>query len=262
MAIDSILRFHKDTLTVVHKYKRHFKKYKPFNQERLREYETYIFLSHKLNMNFGGKKSLYKLIDLITPYKYRYKDYSFFKKYGIDSLEVLKRMKKRERKYNQILIDSFTVAFERDQSTRKNGYTNETSLADLKNFNLLKWSLKNHGFPSTEKVGALTKWHYDDFYSILLIHFMDLDKYVYCKENLLQNVKSGECVPYHFASMVDRYETEVLKNKDYYNVRKTGDDLTVEDSIKIDKNRMSLGLPRMKHASLLPGRHLQILKLK
>ena len=265
LAIDSILRFHKDTLTVVKKYKKHFKKYKPHNQERLKEYETYIFLSHKINKNFGGKKSLYTLIDLITPYKYRYTDYSFFKQYGIDSLEVVKRIKKREEKYNKILIDSFTIAYERDQSTRQDGdYTRETKIADLKNVNLFKWSFKNYGFPSSEKVGAFTKWHYEDFYYVLFLHYVIPDSdYFYFKENLVQYIKSGECVPYWYADMVDRYEIEVARHKSYYNVTKTFEDLTTQDSIRINKNRASIGLPSMKHTVLIPGnRNRQILKLK
>ena len=265
LAIDSILRFHKDTLTVVNEYKKHFKKYKPHNQERLKEYETYIFLSHKINKNFGGKKSLYTLIDLITPYKNRYKDYSFFKEYGIDSLEVVARIKKREEKYNKILIDSFTIACERDQSSRQDyDHIKEIEIADLNNVNLFKWTFKNYGFPSTEKVGTVTKWHDDDFYHTLFLHFIGPDSdYFYFKENLVQYIKSGECNPYWYATMVDVYETRVINHKSYYNVHKTFEDLTTQDSIRINKNRASIGLPSMKHTVLIPGnRNRQILKLK
>ena len=264
LAIDSVLRFHKDTLTVVNSYKKHFKKFKPHNQERLREFETYIYLSHKMNKDFGGKRSLFKLIDLITPYKYRYKDYSFFKKYGIDSLDVLKRIKNREEKYNKVLIDSFKTAYERDQSSRKEGYTIETKIADLKNFNLFKWTFAKYGFPSVEKVGSIDKdkWWVVNFYDIMFLHYSSLNEYDFFKENLIQYIKSGDCNPYSYAQMVDRYETEDLKNKSFYNVRGAFDDMTSSDSLRVNKNRKSIGLPSLNHTKLIPYNRLQILKLE
>lgn len=264
LCIDSVYRFHKDTLATIKNYKKLFRKYGPHNQERLREFETYIYLSHKLNKNFGGKKSLYKLIDMITPYKQRYTDYSFFKKYGIDSLEVENRFLKREEKYNKTLIDSFRVAIYRDQSTRKIEYNNETKIADLKNINLFKWTLQNYGFPSTEKVGSIDLWYAKSFYYSMFIHFHDYEEeYQFLEKELLKYIKSGECNPYVYAAMVDRhYKTYIDKTKSLYYVYPAAHEEKHIDSIRIDKNRNKIGLPSLKHTRLIPSDRLQILKLK
>lgn len=262
--IDSIYRYHKDTLTIIRKYKNLFRKYGSHNQERLREFETYILLSHYKNKKFGGKKSLYKLIDLITPYKERYTDYSFFKKYRIDSIEVAKRFKKREEKYNKILIDSFRIANLRDQITRKIEYNNETRKADLQNINLFKWTIQNYGFPSTEKVGSVDKYYARAYYDIMFIHFHDYEEeYQFLEKEFLKYVKSGECNPYSYAAMVDRhYVLHVDKTKSLYNVWPAFHEEKHLDTLRININRKKIGLPSLKHTRLIPTDRLQILKLK
>ena len=262
LAIDSILRYQKDTLTAIKKYKKHFKKYGIQNQERLREFEIYALLCHKKNKDFGGKKALLTLIGLIEPYKERYKDLSFFNKYGLDSLAIVEKYKLTQSSYNKILIDSFKIARLRDQSSQKGGNTNTNKIANLNNMQLFKWSFAKYGFPSTKKVGSLGVWYDSSFYELL---FMNLFKYPegynYLQENLKPYIKSGECNPYSYAVLVDRYYTLTKKNESYYSVLKTFNDLSHADSLLINKHRKEIGLPQMSHSRLIPTDRLQILKL-
>lgn len=260
--IDSVFRFEKDTMVTIKNYKKLFRKYNPRNQERMREFETYILLSHLKNKNFGGKKSLYKLIDLITPYKIWYKDYSFFKLYGIDSLKVVKQIKLREQKYNKILNDSFQVAYHRDQHFRKDGYDTLTRINDLKNIELMKWTLKNYGFPSPEKIGPL-KTGYEDIIFVLLAHVHDYDGYHFYKKELYKYVKTGSCNQRYYAMMIDRYIAfhGDSTSSDYGSKVSTYETFPY-DTIRIDKNRKLLGLMGMKHYSKVPKDMKQILVIK
>lgn len=228
----------------------------------MREFETYALLSHLKGKKFGGKKSLYELIDIITPNKFWYKDFSFFKYYGIDSLEVLKRIKLREEKYNKILNDSFEIAYYRDQHFRKDGYDELTKINDLKNINLLKWTLKNYGFPSPAKIGPL-KYPDPDVQSLLLIHFPGYkDGFLFFKKELIQYIESGDCDPYDYAVMVDRQQTTYIDpTKSLYGLYNPYE-IPPYDTLRIDKNRKSIGLRGLKHNSKVPKDMKQILILK
>ena len=61
---DSIMRFENDTIKSLKKYRKVFKKFEPKKDERLNEFENFIILSDYYNKNFGGKKSLLKLVKL------------------------------------------------------------------------------------------------------------------------------------------------------------------------------------------------------
>lgn len=261
--IDSIYRFSNDTLLAIKSYKKLFKKQGYNNQEKLREFEIYILLSHLKNKKFGGKKSLYKLIDLITPNKVWYQDYTFFTKYGIDSLEVLRRIKKREGKYNKILNDSFQIAYFRDQHFRQNDNIDLIKINDLKNIKLFKWTLDNFGFPSAEKIGPLRNNMYADVQNTLLIHVPAYNEaFQFYKKELLKFVKSGECDPYDYAIMIDRqYTTFIDSTKSLYGLYNPHE-TPPYDTLRIDKNRRAIGLRGLKHNSKVPKDMKQILIIK
>lgn len=260
--IDSVYRFHHDTSATIKNCKKLFRKYGVHNQERLREFETYILLSHLKGKNFGGKKSLYELIDIITPNKYWYKDFSFFKYYGIDSLEVLRRISTREKKYNKILNDSFQIAFYRDQHFRRNGYNDSTILNDKKNIQLLRRSLKNIGFPSPAVIGPL-KGYDQDIQYLLLSHVVSYkEDYLFYKEELFKHLKSGHVDPRDYAEMIDKYNTVFLDSAKSQYALWNPQELPPYDTLKIDKNRKFLGLRGLKHNSKVPKTMKQILVIK
>lgn len=260
--IDSLYRIAKQPEKAADLYHKLIRKYRPLNQERIEEFETYIRSSDRYQKNFGGKKSLYKLISLVAPYwKYKKQDPKFlmlFKKYGIDSLEMEREVTKWTKKRDRKLIDSFTLIARRDQyHGRKN--SSEVFKNDKKNAELLIWTLENYGFPSIAKVGL---WNGDVFMPIgpLLLHMGDYDEYFpYFKTKILAYVKTGECPPRDYAAMVDR-------NNMHHNLPPTYGVYqgykNIKDSVKVNQNRKSIGLPSLQYRNKLAKDLSDSLKIK
>lgn len=250
--IDSIYRLKKDTVYAIKQYKKIFRQYSPKNQERINEYENYIRFSDQHHKNFGGKKSLYKLILLIAPnWKYKQKDTSFiqlYHKYGIGKLEIEFKVEEWRKSLNQKLIDSFAVAFKRDQSSRIEANYQDITKNDKKNAELLKWMFDNYGFPSMQKIGL---WKGDFFMPSgpLLLHMADYEEYhQYFKTKILEYVKSGDCPPRDYAAMIDRNN---LHNKTPYTYAVYQGYENIKDSANVNRNRKRIGLPSLKHAQLI-----------
>nr|WP_315031258.1 hypothetical protein [uncultured Chryseobacterium sp.] len=249
--IDSIYRFRKDTLSTIKQYKKLFKHYTPKNQYRIEEYETYISFANKYHKNFGGKKSLYKLIPLIAPYwRHKKKDAIFlqlFKKYGIDSLEIEHEVSQWKKNLNKKMVDSFTVVFKRDQEKNRSDNT-LMKINDKKNAETLQWMFEKEGFPSIQKIGV---WNGDLFMPSepVLLHMADNeDYYPYFKTKLLEYVKSGEFPPRDYAAMVDRNN---LHHKLPYTYGVYQGYAGIKDSVAVNHNRKSIGLPTLKYVDLI-----------
>lgn len=237
--IDSIYRFKKDTLVAIKKYKKLFRKYPPKNQERLREYETYITNSDKFHKNFGGKKSLDKLIFLLAPYEDKNQEYfKLYQKYGIDSIQVKKKITEWKKNLNKRLIDSFTVAMIRDQEKRHIDHILQKKNVE-KNANFLMWTFKNYGFPSLQKIGNTGNDNVFIAMTTLLTHMIESEHYPYFKTKLLEYVKSGDCMPRDYAMMVDSFDPRVATYG--YGIA------PIKDSIQVNRNRKSIGLPSLQH---------------
>lgn len=149
-----------------------------------------------------------------------------------------------EKNLNQKLIDSFTVAFKRDQDSRIN--SKDIIKNDKKNAELLKWMFENYGFPSLQKIGL---WNNDFFIPSgpVLLHMADYEEYhQYFKTKVLEYVKSGDCPPRDYAAMMDRYYLHVIKKEVPYGVYIGYEN--IKDSASINRNRKSIGLPSMQHA--------------
>jgi hypothetical protein len=263
-AIDSIYRFQKDTLSVIKQYKKVFRQYPPKNQERINEYESYIRLADRFHKNFGGKKSLYRLIPLVAPnWKYKKEDTSFiqlYQKYGIDRQEMEREVSQWKKKLNQKLADSFAVAFKRDQNSRINANYEDIIKNDKKNAEFLKWMFENYGFPSIQKIGL---WNGDFFMPAgpLLLHMADYEEYhQYFKTKILEYVKSGECPPRDYAAMMDRYYLHVIKKEIPYGVYLGYEG--IKDSASVNRNRKSIGLPSLKHAQAITKDFFKKIKKK
>ncbi|EFK36761.1 Uncharacterised protein [Chryseobacterium gleum] len=260
---DSILRFQKDTMAAVKQYKKIFRQYAPKNQERINEYENYIRLSHQHHKNFGGKKSLYKLIPLVAHnWKYKKQDSSFiqlYQKYGIGRQEIEFKVEEWKRGLNQKLVDSFTVAFKRDQDSRIDSNYADINKNDKKNAELLRWMFENYGFPSLQKIGLSN----GDFFmpsGPILLHMADYEEYYpYLKIKLLEYVKSGECPPRDYAAMVDRNN---LHHKVPYTYGVYQGYENIKDSATVNRNRKSIGLPSLKHAQLITKDFFKKIKKK
>ncbi|MGG1923944.1 hypothetical protein [Chryseobacterium cucumeris] len=261
--IDSIFRLQKDTIFTIKQYKKIFSQYPPKNQERREEYENYIKLADQHHKNFGGKKSLYKLIPLVAHnWKYKKQDSSFiqlYQKYGIGRQEMELKVEEWKRGLNQKLVDSFTVAFKRDQDSRIDSNYADINKNDKKNAELLRWMFENYGFPSLQKIGLSN----GDFFmpsGPILLHMADYEEYYpYLKIKLLEYVKSGECPPRDYAAMVDRNN---LHHKVPYTYGVYQGYENIKDSATVNRNRKNIGLPSLKHAQLITKDFFKKIKKK
>lgn len=249
--IDSTFRLANNPKVAIKEYRDLFKEYSPRNQERINEYGTYITLADQYNEDFGGKKSLYHLISLIASSEQQYKEYlPLFKKYGIDSTEVQQKKMEWKNNLNKQLIDSFRVAFKRDQE----GRPYDTALARKnveKNARLFKWTFENFGFPSKDKIGEGPM--------LTLISHMAESKilYPYLQPKILEYVKSGDCPPFDYSMMVDAHDFTLGKGT-YYGMGRTF--LKEIDSVIINRHRKSIGLPSLKHTAIIKKDFLKKLK--
>ena len=159
-------------------------------------------------------------------------------KYGIDSLSVEQKIASTKDNMNKRLIDSFSVAFVRDQEAKRM-VSSVMVKNDAKNARLLKWTLENYGYPSLQKI-ALTG--NNDVFMPMLTFWSHMgggvpEYYSYFKDTLLKYVKSGEYSPMEYATMIDRHEHE--NNRKILYVEYFGNFL---DTLKSNRNRRSIGL--------------------
>lgn len=244
--IDSIYRIAHQPEEAIKHYRKLFAKYNPKNQDRIEEYETYINLSDHYQKNFGGKKSLYKLIPLIAPYEGSYqKYYELFGKYGIDSTEVKQRIADWKKGLNKRLVDSFSIAFTRDQAEgRKNPQLTEKN--DKINARLLKWTFENYGYPSMQKIGLIGNNNVFMPMHPLFSHMIDEEEYSYFKMKMLEYIKSGDCIPKDYANMVDRHDLQISKTEMPYGSYPSY--TAVIDTAKVNRSRKTIGLPALKRS--------------
>jgi hypothetical protein len=244
-SIDSVYKINRDTVVFIKRYKKLFKKYNPpTSYGTYSKYETYIVFADKYKKNFGEKKSLYKLLDLVAPYNEHYKTlFPLCAKYGIDSLNVEHKIASSKNSRNKQLIDSFSVAFVRDQ---KLGRSDSLTIVknDRINAGLLKWTIENYGYPSPQKIGMTGN---NGVFMPMLTFLSHMgggvpEYYPYFKDVLLKYVKSGECSPREYATMIDRHEhenkREILYGEYLFNF---------SDLKKINRNRRSIGLKNLTH---------------
>ncbi|VEH19095.1 Uncharacterised protein [Chryseobacterium nakagawai] len=252
-AIDSSFRVNKDTLSTIKQYKKLFRKYPSAQQnDRLKEYETYIKLSDKFNKSFGGKRSLYRLIVQVAPYwKYKRVDSDFFKlykKYGIDSTRVEQEIVLWKKSLNKGLVDSFSTAFKRDQYNDRIGAI--ISVNDVKNANLLLWTLKIYGFPSIQKIGLYGNNETFMPMGVLLNHMAGYEHYEYFKTKLLEYVQSGECTPRDYIEMIDKHQyINNLETQYGIFLHYSTPDFNASDSARINRNRKTIGFPSLKQSA-------------
>jgi hypothetical protein len=247
---DSILRLNNDSLIAIKLYKKIFKKYPPRQSLWINEFETYIKLSDKYHKDFGGKKSLYQLIPLVAPnWKYNKQDpelFALYKKYGIDSLEVEKEVANWKKGLNKTLVDSFSIAIFRDQEKGRIGVSRKN---DDKNAQLLIWTFNKYGYPSLQKIGL---WGNNGIFmpsGLILHHMAGSGQYSYFKEKVLEYVKSGDCPPDDYVSMVERNNNLNHRESEFgfesmFGLKPLNN---IIDTIKVNKNRKKIGLPSLKH---------------
>lgn len=243
--IDRKFKANHDTITFIKQYNTLFKRYRvPSSYQAFSKYETYIVYADKYGKNFGGKESLYELLGLVAPYNEHYKTlFPICSKYGIDSLSVEQKIASSKYNMNKRLIDSFSVAFVRDQGQGRSDRMIMVE-SDLKNAKLLKWAIENYGYPSPQKIGIFG----NDGVFMPMVTFLshiggDVPEYYpYFKKALLKYVKSGECSPREYATMIDRHEHENKREIIYGEYL-----INFSDLKKVNRKRRSIGLGRTRN---------------
>lgn len=244
--IDRKFKASHDTIAFVKRYNKLFKKYNPPKSNfAFSKYETYIVYADKYGKNFGGKESLYELLGLVAPYNEHYKTlFPICSKYGIDSLSVEQKIASSKNIMNKRLIDSFSVAFVRDQEGGRLDSLN-TVKNDRINAKLLKWTIENYGYPSPQKIGLFGN---DGVFMPMLTFMSHIggnvpEYYPYFKKTLLKYVKSGECSSNEYGTMIDRHEyvnkREVIYGEYLFNF---------SDLKKVNRKRRSIGLKKTRNA--------------
>lgn len=250
--IDSIYRIANKPEEAIKQYRKLFKKYSPKNQDRIEEYETYIKLADQYQKDFGGKKSLYKLIPLIAPYEGSEKSYfGLFRKYGVDSTEVRQKIADWKKGLNKRLVDSFSIAFTRDQAEGRNNLQ-LLEKNDRINAELLKWTFENYGYPSIQKIGLIGNDGVFMPMHPLFSHMIESKEYNYFKTKMLEYVKSGDCIPKDYANMVDRHDLQINKQEMAYGSYPSYS--SVIDTLKVNRNRKTIGLPPLRRSSKIKNK--------
>ena len=243
--IDRKFKANHDTVAFIKRYNKLFKKYHPPKSYfAFSKYETYIVYADKYGKDFGEKKSLYKLLDLVAPYNEHYKTlFPICAKYGIDSLSVEQRIVSSKNNMNKRLIDSFSVAFFRDQGQERSDPLTYVK-NDRMNARLLKWTIENYGYPSPQEIGITGN---DGVFMPMLTFLSHMggnvpEYYPYFKKTLLKYVKSGECSPREYATLIDRHEhvnkREIIYGEYFWNF---------SNLKKVNRKRRSIGLKSLTH---------------
>lgn len=243
--IDRKFKANHDTVAFIKRYNKLFKKYHPPKSYlAFSKYETYIVYADKYGKDFGEKKNLYKLLDLVAPYNEHYKTLiPLCAKYGIDSLSVEQKIASSKKNMNKRLIDSFSVAFFRDQGQGRSDPLTYVK-NDRINARLLKWTIENYGYPSPQEIGMTGN---DGMFMPMLTFMSHMggsvpEYYPYFKKALLKYVKSGECSPREYATMIDRHEhvnkREIIYGECFFNF---------SNLKKVNRKRRSIGLKSLTH---------------
>jgi hypothetical protein len=183
---------------------------------------------------------------LIAPYEGSYQSYfALYQKYDIDSIEVKQRIADWKKGLNKRLVDSFSIAFVRDQAEgRKNPQLMEKN--DRINEKLLKWTFENYGYPSMQKIGLIGNDGVFMPMHPLFSHMIDSKEYSYFKAKMLEYVKSGDCIPKDYANMVDRHDLQISKKEMPYGSYPNY--TSIIDTVKVNRNRKNIGLPALRRS--------------
>lgn len=254
-----------DSLRLVGNYKKSqhildslFKKFEPLNLSFCNEY--FIYLSNKVLLNDFDK------IDLVLK--------KAIENFGLkaenclnDSLFkiAIKKARFTEQDLNGLYenyIKSLNLEYryaiekmiENDQRVRLAVPRNkeEWEKVDKENAENIKLLLAKYGYPSVKKIGNYNFNNKSCDISTLFLHATTEAREGYILDLMLESVKKGECEPYHFATVYDKYlmVTGKYGDKVLYgelrNPKKSIDELVVNPK-KIDSIRKSVGLEHLNY---------------
>lgn len=110
--------------------------------------------------------------------------------------------------------------------------------------NFFKWTIENYGYPSPQEIGMTGN---NGVFMPMLTFLSHMggnvpEYHPYFKKTLLKYVKSGECSPREYATMIDRHE-HVNKREIIY-----GEYLFNFSNLKeVNRKRRSIGMKSLTH---------------
>lgn len=254
-----------DSLHLVGNYKQSqsildslFKKFEPVNLSFYNEYFTYyknkILLEDfdkidvvlkKLVRNHGFNVGLHENDSLnsiaIKKAKFTRKDLDGFYKDYVEDLNL-------EYRY------AIEKMIENDQRVRLAMPRNkeEWGKVDTENAEKIKLLIAKYGYPSRKKIGSPSFTDKSCNVSTLFLHATKEAREGYILDLMLESLKKGECEPYDFAVVYDKYlyvsgkhDGKVLYGE--LREKKKSIDLVVVNPKKIDSIRRSVGLEHLEY---------------
>ncbi len=128
----------------------------------------------------------------------------------------------------------------------------EWEKVDKENAENIKLLIAKYGYPSIKKIGGYNFTNTSCNISTLFMHASKEARESYILDLMLESVKKGECEPYDFAKVYDKYlmVTGKYGDKVLYgemrNPKKSIDELVVNPK-KIDSIRRSIGLEHLEY---------------
>lgn len=248
-----------DSLYLTNNYKRSyeildslFKKFKPLNLEKYKEYETYISSAFMLDKKINFKDSILKSIQNYGS------NPRYFKYDSILNLAYLhsKISKKESLESNEIYLSKLNFslrdtikkmcAIDQDVRNKYTSYNNEIKNIDSINQIKLKSIFIKYGYPEEKLIGE----YYVDSTNVnlgaILLHTNKDFRLNFLLPKILESVKMGKAYPQMYTESMDRYLYDYQNKKELYGSY-TGKKKNLLYPKKIDSIRKSVGLPSITY---------------
>lgn len=229
-----------------------FKKYKPLNQEKFKEFETYISCAYVLNKKINLKDSILKSVENYGSntryFKYDSLMNLAYLKSKISDDESLKSTTKYLSKLNFPLRDTIKKICAVDQEIRNKNinYNDEIKKVDsLIQIKLIDIFTRN-GYPGEKVIGEFYIDSTNVDLGAVFLHTNNEFRMNFLLPKILDAVKKGRAYPQMYTESMDRYLYENNNQKELYGSysRKKKN---LKYPQKIDSIRRSIGLPSMKY---------------
>lgn len=231
-----------------------FNLYEPKESLFINECSIYCEISDTLNI--FDKNKMDKILGILVG-QYG-KDVFNYEKYGekwrriiiksnLDEKKLRSMYTQFQKNINSGIRDTIGVLFERDQIFRNAKNFNEKKLDSIDKLNepILINIIKKYGYPKEILVGIkdIKNPARDQRISVLLKHLSPISKKI-IQPILLEELKNGDCPPFIYAGFLDH--SRVIQQDLSFPYYGTYSNVSINDTAVVNKNRLSIGLPKLK----------------
>lgn len=232
-----------------------FRKFKPLNLEKYKEYETYISCAFVLNKKFNIKDSILQSIEKYGSntryFKYDSLMNLAYKNSRISDEEAFKATKIYRNKINFQLRDSIRIICEEDQRYRQKSNLSYEEIHKIDSINELKLTkiFSKYNYPSERIIEEFYIDSTDINLRFVFLHTREEFRMNFLLPKILNAIKKGESYPGLYTESYDRYLERTTDKQLYGSYRLTREKKVVEliNEIKIDSIRKSIGLPSISY---------------